>query len=1404
MSNKKKIFSISMVKNEMDIIESFVRYNTNVFDGMIIMDNGSTDDTLKILNLLAEEGLPIVVIEDAEKGFDKVKKFYQLSRIAVDEYMADIIVPIDADEFLISTEGGNPREILEKLKAPSYYVIDWKTYVPDFKNHDEQFIPAKITQCRDRSAEKLQKVIVPGKLVTDYGVKIARGSHRIISPHKYEGKLKKQYNPDLLMAHFPIRSREQTISKISIGWINALSSPERKKGQSFHWEKIFNSIKANQEIKNEDLTTFASEYSLEDHQIGDGIKLIKDPMDLSFCNDITIKYTPDKLNPISNLLEACEELSKDYVELKKERISHEKRKSKGKLTTSEYIKENEVVYRDLEEIKYVFCKKEGSDKLIISFPGFTDKIGTFKYSYVRTLKDVNAHRLFILDDFGTRGSYLLGKGREFTVEKTVLSLIDTLLEKYEIKKENVILQGSSKGGWIALYYGIKHHFGHVIAGGPQTKMGRFLVIDEVNLPANGKVPLSSKVNVADYISGGHEDEDIEYLDSLLYDLINKVPPEDFPEIFIHVGKEDFHYPHHVLPFTRRLDEVGAYYQLDLEDYDAHNDVAVYYPEYLIKTLASIDSSLVDGDINDLSTQNSIFQAKIYEMEYNMGRNRSLTNRIISRFPSLFIILNRKNQGIKNTLINLKGYRAIKRNQLFDTGYYLNSYSDVRRSGADPLLHYLYSGYKEGRNPSPTFDGNDYLHKHGDVLKAEMNPLLHFALYGIKEERVKKQKTTDTQVYRQLDDGALGGVIRADDFPVPTLAGWFVKIGDNSPREAVLKIDNHHIVDVICDAIDSDVEPTNPIQGHGFQVPIPYYFLDGRIHQIELHDKLTGEMIAQDKVKLVQNRSYTDFSGYLSNSIVSPMVNVPFREQDKRCFAVMENVARKLQSAALKMENHPLVSVVMYVKNNEANLKSTVESVLNQTYPSIELIIIDDASTDDSGKILEKINGKNISIISNESYHGVSRSRNMAVSSAHGEYMAYLDPGNTWDQNYILTMVGAFQELSDADALYCGQLLFKEEEQHPYAVRFGSLNRSLLKNRNYMDINAFCHTKDVSQRLGGFNEKPDHLAQWDWFVKVAESGQVYSVPVVLSSSFNEPYNLQDKSPNTLESRESQGEEHGSIPDPGSTPEIHKGVSIVIPSYESLNDIRECVESILQVGAGKKLEIVVVDNASSGPVVEYLSGLKDEGKIKLILNHVNYGFTYAVNQGIEIAESGNDIVILNNDAVVTPGAIGNMQEAAYKLPECGLVVPQQVLPGGSMNINQHVPYANPHKECDVNTSGLFKNIIKVPLFHDGRVLELNFAPFFCAYIRRDVLDNSGGLDAEFGRHYRSDRIFCSYIRHIMKLKIYHVSDALVYHKEQQSTKVLKKESEADYDIMFKKNQWNKELAEELGYKTPLWDF
>ncbi len=270
-------------------------------------------------------------------------------------------------------------------------------------------------------------------------------------------------------------------------------------------------------------------------------------------------------------------------------LQSEKRKS----DFVELIKNTEKIHKDENEIKYLFFKKKGSDKLIVTFPGFTD-IGSFKYRYVRTLKDVNAHRLFLLDNFGTRGCYLLGQNRNFSVEKSVMSLINKIMKKYDIKIEDVILQGSSKGGWMALYYGIKYGFGHVIAGGPQTKLGDFLLKHEVQIPSNGKIHPGSKMSVAEYISGGHEEEDVEYLDNLLYDLLDD-SHENFPKIYIHIGKEDFHYNKHVIPFLNELDKNNIAYQLDIEEYKDHNDLAIFYPKYLLKTLNNIGNIFYDDN-----------------------------------------------------------------------------------------------------------------------------------------------------------------------------------------------------------------------------------------------------------------------------------------------------------------------------------------------------------------------------------------------------------------------------------------------------------------------------------------------------------------------------------------------------------------------------------------------------------------------------------------------------------------------------------------------------------------------------------------------------------------------------------------------------------------------------------------
>ncbi|MBP2046665.1 glycosyltransferase family 2 protein [Methanobacterium aggregans] len=318
----KKIFSISMVKNESDVIESFVRYNSNVMDGMIILDNGSTDDTLKILKQLKEEGLALIIFEDTDREHEQDTKMSKLLIKAVDEFHADIVVPLDADEFIISSDQGTPRNILEKIEANTYYHVQWRTFVPDFKRSDD-FVPARITSARKDNLENFYKVIIPKDLVKKYDVKLTFGNHDLTFDSRYDEVIKSAFNENLRIAHFPIRSKEQIISKITVGWIYNLSKLNRPEGQSFHWQTIFNKLKENKEILNEDITEFAKSYALQDDL--KEVNLKETPMDLSFCQNIEIKYTPQKVEYISNILEGCEWLASSYLNYNKDSLKEEER-----------------------------------------------------------------------------------------------------------------------------------------------------------------------------------------------------------------------------------------------------------------------------------------------------------------------------------------------------------------------------------------------------------------------------------------------------------------------------------------------------------------------------------------------------------------------------------------------------------------------------------------------------------------------------------------------------------------------------------------------------------------------------------------------------------------------------------------------------------------------------------------------------------------------------------------------------------------------------------------------------------------------------------------------------------------------------------------------------------------------
>lgn len=800
------------------------------------------------------------------------------------------------------------------------------------------------------------------------------------------------------------------------------------------------------------------------------------------------------------------------------------------------------------------------------------------------------------------------------------------------------------------------------------------------------------------------------------------------------------------------------------------------------------------DLEIYKTQTKDLEARVDEVktefEFRNNKNRSVGQRIISKFPFLNMIRYIPRTGFKTTLINRKGYQEIKKNNLLDVGYYLNTYADIRKTGKDPIIHYIYNGFNEGRNPSREFDAEYYFETHPDVKKSKLNPLVHYALYGIKENRKTYREETEAKSNNYHGEIFLR---RAD----MSIEGC-VEVGETEVSDIILRIDDENF-----NLKTQKIQDPSSEEFNVFKFNIPPSFIDEKTHEIRVYDGNNGNLVSKTRMILAQTKNFRDLSGYLKNSLVSPLIFAPFREQDKRCFATMEDITKHLITLSETTDNKPLVSVIIPVYNSIKTLKAAIESVLDQTYPNIELVVVDGGSTDGSLEYLRKLNIANLVLIQNPDSKETWSARNLGLTATHGEYVTYLNPDYSWDPRYMSAMMGAFSELEDADALYSGQFLFEENKKYPFAANYGSLNRSLLENRNYIDLNGVCHKQDLYKKIGGFDESLKEYTDWDWVMRMVNDSKVYSIPVLLTNHHKQIKNQPSNEARLKQLRLKQAQRnHEKISQIKQMDNLNN-VSIVIPSYESLEDIQECLDAIIDLNLQSWVELIVVDNNSSKAVTDYLTKMESESFIKLIKNKINYGFTYAVNQGIEIAREGNDILLMNNDAMITPGAIEAMQNAAYNLTDCGLIVPKQILPAESNTLTKHVPYASSDYECDVNLSGLFNNMLNLPLFHSGKYVELSFAPFFCVYIRNDVIKNSVGLDAEYGRHYRSDRMYCNYIRHVMNLKIYHTSEANVYHKLQQSTEVLKEKSSTEYDTMFVKNQWDAELASKFGYKKPVWD-
>ena len=205
----------------------------------------------------------------------------------------------------------------------------------------------------------------------------------------------------------------------------------------------------------------------------------------------------------------------------------------------------------------------------------------------------------------------------------------------------------------------------------------------------------------------------------------------------------------------------------------------------------------------------------------------------------------------------------------------------------------------------------------------------------------------------------------------------------------------------------------------------------------------------------------------------------------------------------------LVSVVIPVYNRRSLVAGTVASVLAQTYPDIEVLVVDDGSTDGSADVLEQTFGDRIRVVRLPTNQGRSTARNTGWALAGGELVAFLDSDDLWAPEKLARQVPLFAdpavvmahswvEKIDAD----GRPLVADSaalaREFTLAAARGSDYAGLTETWCRLYTSAVVVRREALRSSGGFDPQIGNFEDWDVLWRIARTGRVVLVeePLVL--------------------------------------------------------------------------------------------------------------------------------------------------------------------------------------------------------------------------------------------------------------------------------------------------------------------
>lgn len=205
-------------------------------------------------------------------------------------------------------------------------------------------------------------------------------------------------------------------------------------------------------------------------------------------------------------------------------------------------------------------------------------------------------------------------------------------------------------------------------------------------------------------------------------------------------------------------------------------------------------------------------------------------------------------------------------------------------------------------------------------------------------------------------------------------------------------------------------------------------------------------------------------------------------------------------------NHPLVTVICLCYNQSRFVEEAIASVAAQTYPSVELIVVDDCSTDDSADVIRKIIGNyaNATFLPLSENHGHTRAFNHALASAQGDFIIDLAADDVLMPERIARGVEALSAAGDAygvnftDAEWMseeGKRLYPHSDRFPHStIPQGDVYKDIIE-RFFICSPTMMFRRNVIEALGGYDPTL-HYEDFDFWVRSARRFHYCYTPEVL--------------------------------------------------------------------------------------------------------------------------------------------------------------------------------------------------------------------------------------------------------------------------------------------------------------------